>query len=121
MITWLKRKAREWGAEKNIPAVDWKQFEDAGLGAGLRQALANPAFRMAIRVIEDGCPRGIPPAGAQGVDFAYLHGYAVGYVQCLDNLRALAVLRLPDLPPPDYATAGDDFDEAPEEQFSLTK
>jgi hypothetical protein len=118
MIAWLKRIAREWSAENSIPAVSWSQFEsDPKLGEELRKTLANPAFHMAIRVLEDACPRGIPAAGSQATDYAYLHGFALGYVRAIDNLRVLAAKRPTELPPPDFQTPPDE--PVPDELFSV--
>lgn len=59
---------------------------------GLRRSINSQAFQVALRVIEDAKPIGIPGAGTQPTDYAYNYGLALGYSMALDNLRNLATI-----------------------------
>ena len=92
-IRWFKRAPRTFSTEKDIPTLNFQEFQSSEpLMNGLIRSFNSQAVRIALRVIEDAKPIGIPTAGTQPTDYAYYYGLALGYSMALDNLRNLATL-----------------------------
>jgi hypothetical protein len=93
LTRWFKRAPRTFSTEKDVPTLSVSEFQSSEpLMTGLIRSINSQAFRVALRVIEDAKPIGIPAAGTQPTDYAYNYGLALGYVMALDNLRNLATL-----------------------------
>ncbi|MEI8280775.1 MAG: hypothetical protein WCG75_00075 [Armatimonadota bacterium] len=91
LIRWFKRAPRSFTTERDIPTLSPDEFQSSEpLMSGLRRSINSQAFQVALRVIEDAKPIGIPGAGTQPTDYAYNYGLALGYSMALDNLRNLA-------------------------------